>query len=274
MFQKIREVAGATSHGRRRLYATGALTLVAKCSDSIAVPGAQARVGALTASPGLVAAYSFDEGTGSTVSDTSGSGNAGTVSNTTWSSAGRFGGALSFNGTSLLVKVPDSALIDLAGGMTLEAWVKPGASMASSWQAILVKEQTQELVYGLYVNSSHNVPAAIVYRGGEKTVYGTTQSPANAWHFIAATYDASTVRIYLDGTLVGSFAASGNMLASSGRPQHRRRLGLGRVVPGPDRQRPRLLHGTAARPRLQSDMVTPVTPGSAPDTQARRHRQA
>ena len=48
----------------------------------------------------LVAAYGFDEGTGTTVYDSSGNGNNGTISNATWSTAGKYGDALSFNGTS------------------------------------------------------------------------------------------------------------------------------------------------------------------------------
>src|SRR5947208_12754379 len=55
---------------------------------------------------GLVAAYSFDEGTGTNVADLSGSGNAGTTANTSWVAGGRFGGALSFDGTSSWVTVP------------------------------------------------------------------------------------------------------------------------------------------------------------------------
>src|SRR5215467_3505703 len=71
---------------------------------------------------GLVAAYSFDEGAGSLVADVSGNGNAGTTSNTTWSTAGRYGNALSFNGTNALVTIADSTALHLSAGMTLEAW--------------------------------------------------------------------------------------------------------------------------------------------------------
>ena len=39
--------------------------------------------------------------------------------------AGKFGNALSFNGTNASVTVPDSNSLDLTTGMTLEAWVKP-----------------------------------------------------------------------------------------------------------------------------------------------------
>ena len=59
------------------------------------------------ANAGLVAAYSFDEGVGPTVADSSGQGNSGTVTNGTWA-AGKFGNALVFNGTSSLVTIADT----------------------------------------------------------------------------------------------------------------------------------------------------------------------
>ena len=60
---------------------------------------------------GLVAAYGFDTGTGTTITDQSGNGNNGTLTNATWAgaSAGKFGNALSFNGTNASVTIPDSA---------------------------------------------------------------------------------------------------------------------------------------------------------------------
>ena len=65
--------------------------------------------GSAAAGSGLVAAYGFNEGAGTTVADTSGSSNTGTVANTTWSTQGKFGGALSFNGTNARVNVPNSS---------------------------------------------------------------------------------------------------------------------------------------------------------------------
>src|SRR5262245_47762413 len=72
--------------------------------------------------PALVAAYSFSEGTGTTVADLSGNGNGGTIANATWT-AGQsgHGGALSFNGTNARVNVDDSASLHLTAAMTLEA---------------------------------------------------------------------------------------------------------------------------------------------------------
>ena len=74
---------------------------------------------------GLVAAYSFDEGVGGAVGDLSGNLNSGTIGTATWNTTGKFGNALSFNGTSALVTVADANSLDLTTGMTLEAWVNP-----------------------------------------------------------------------------------------------------------------------------------------------------
>ena len=59
------------------------------------------------------------------VSDVSGNGNNGTISGATWTSSGKYGNALMFNGTSALVTVHDSVSLQLTAGMTLEAWVYP-----------------------------------------------------------------------------------------------------------------------------------------------------
>src|SRR5687768_1430371 len=84
------------------------LRLVVCCFLVSAAPSALAQVPS-----GLVAAYGFSEGSGAVTADVSGRGNNGTISNALWSGAGRYGTALSFNGTSSRVTVPDSASLDL-----------------------------------------------------------------------------------------------------------------------------------------------------------------
>jgi hypothetical protein len=66
---------------------------------------------------GLVAAYAMDEGAGSTVGDSSGSNNNGAAVATTWT-AGKYGGALSFNGTSSVVNIADSASLRICREIT------------------------------------------------------------------------------------------------------------------------------------------------------------
>jgi hypothetical protein len=77
---------------------------------------------------GLVAAYNFDAGSGTVLTDVSGNGHTGTIVNATWSTAGKYGDALSFNGTNAVVNIPDAAALHLTTAMTLEAWVEPTAA--------------------------------------------------------------------------------------------------------------------------------------------------
>ncbi len=72
-----------------------------------------------------MAAYGFDEGSGTTVTDQSGNGHNGTVANTTWAATGKYGKALSFNGTSAMVTIPDAASLHLTTGMTLGGLGQP-----------------------------------------------------------------------------------------------------------------------------------------------------
>jgi concanavalin A-like lectin/glucanase superfamily protein len=102
----------------------------------------------------LVAAFGFNEVSGTAVQDASGRGNGGTMTNVTRTTAGRYGGALVFNGTNAWVTVADSASLDLTNGMTLEAWVRPTAAMSKSWRSILLKERVNGLSYSLYANTS------------------------------------------------------------------------------------------------------------------------
>ena len=77
--------------------------------------------GDANAAEGPVAAYSFDEGSGTTLGDQSGNGKAGAIVGATWT-AGRYGSALSFNGTNARVDLPALGTF-YKTGFTLEAWV-------------------------------------------------------------------------------------------------------------------------------------------------------
>jgi hypothetical protein len=170
--------------------------------------------GAAAATPGLVAAYSFDSAT--SVVDASGNDNTGTTKNTTWVASGKYGGALSFDGTSAWVTVPDSASLHFSNGFTVEAWVNANGSLGTAWQAVAVKERTGGLVFGLYANSNRSLPAAVVTAGtSAQTAYGTRQLRSARWTHLAETFDGSAVRIYVNGTLRSTTLAAGSLPAST-----------------------------------------------------------
>ena len=109
--------------------------------------------------PVPVVALGFEEGSGSSTADASGNGNTGAISGAAWTTAGKYGRALSFNGTSSMVTVNDSNLLDLTRGMTLEAWVNPAAA-ATNWSTVLLKERPGGLSYSLYAADGPGRPPA------------------------------------------------------------------------------------------------------------------
>jgi len=163
---------------------------------------------------GLVAAYGFEESAGTTAADSSGKGLAGTIAGATSSPSGKFGRALSFDGVNDLVTVADANPLDLAAGMTLEAWVKP--TVSSGWRTVLLKERAGGLAYALYGSSDNGRPMTEILAGSTREARGTTVLPAGQWSHIAATYDKSTLRLYVNGTQVASAALAGTLFNSPG----------------------------------------------------------
>jgi hypothetical protein len=164
---------------------------------------------------GLVAAYSMDAGSGTTLTDLSGNNNTGTLSNTSWTSTGKYGGALSFNGTNAWVTIPDSNTLDLTTGMTLEAWVNP-TTLGTSWRTVMLKETTGNMTYSLYANRNTQVPNTQVNIGGEQNVNGSAQLPLNTWTHLAASYDGANLKLYTNGLQTGTIPLAGAIATSTG----------------------------------------------------------
>ena len=211
-------------------------------------------------SSSLVAAYSFDEGLGSSVGDASGRGNVGAIGSATWGGAGRFGGALTFNGTNARVTVADSASLDLTSAMTLEAWVFPTAG-GSVWRDVIYKGPDD--IYYLESSSVLNRPATGGILSGP--MYGTSAMPLNAWSHLAATLGDSTLRLYVNGVQVASQAVlapldtSNGALTIGGDALHGQHF-AGRI------DEVRIYNTALSASQIQTDMATPVVnPG--PDTQ-------
>jgi glucose/arabinose dehydrogenase len=165
---------------------------------------------------GLVAAYTFAEGSGGTTADVSGNGNTGTLTGGPgWSSSGRFGTALSFDGLNDLVSIADAPSIDLTSGMTIEAWVNPAA--LSGWRTVAMKEMPDGLDYALYASNGPR-PAGYLNTTGS-TMYVSATGPSalttGAWSHLAVTFGGGTLRLYVNGVQVASQTGSGTIRTSA-----------------------------------------------------------
>ncbi len=217
-----------------------------------------------TGSPGLVGAWAFDEGSGTTTADQSGRGNTGTISNAVWVTGGKFNKALSFNGTNAWVAVADSATLDLTNGMTLEAWVRP--TIVGGWQTAIVKEQPGNLAYGIYSNTSANRYEAEVYvNGATRALNGTTQLPVAVWSHLAATYDGTTLRVYLNGNQTAQLAQAGSIVNSNSPLRIGGNSVWGEYFNGLIDE-VRVYNRALSQVEIQSDMGRSVTPDNTPPT--------
>ena len=211
---------------------------------------------------GLVAAYGFNEAVGSTVGDASGSGNVGTVQNATRSASGRFGGALSFNGSNASVLVPDAASLRLTAGMSLEAWVNP--TVVTNWRTVILKEAPGTLSYALYAGTSSNAgpDGELVIGSAAPVATSSTRLTLNTWSHLALTYNGSTLRLYVNGAQVGSVAATGSIMTSSGALRIGGNSIWGEWFSGLIDE-VRIYNRALSTSEIQTDMTTPISAPAA-----------
>ncbi len=164
--------------------------------------------------PQLVAAYGFEETSGTGVTDSSGNGNGGTIAGAARTTSGRFGRAVSFDGVNDWITVQDSGTLDLYDRMTVEAWVRPDTT--GEWGTAVLKEADDDLAYALYAGATSGQPRGQVRTTSDARATGPSVLPAGEWSHLATTWDGTTVRLYVNGTQVATAAASGTIPASSG----------------------------------------------------------
>jgi hypothetical protein len=161
-----------------------------------------------------VASYGFDQGSGTTVTDSTGHGHTGTISGAAWTHGGRHGGSMNFSGDHAYVNIPDSSAFHLTKGMTVEAWVRPTAS--DGWREAVLKEIPGGLSYALYAEDNNGKPGGWMHSSRDNGVEPSRGLALNTWTHIATTYDGTTMRFYVNGVLKGSLKVGGAIATGNG----------------------------------------------------------
>ena len=167
----------------------------------------------------LVLYLPFDEGTGTTATDSSKHQNHGTLHKANWTQ-GKYGNAVELSGErGGWVEVPDASSLDITDEITLMAWVHP-TQFTEEWLRIIVKTWTSDtapwMVYGLYQQGGSNGKTGFIVsvNGGQEARCGngpSPQLPLNTWTHLAATYDGIRMKLYYNGELKVETSATGKI---------------------------------------------------------------
>ena len=108
-------------------------------------------------------------------------------------------GSAEFNGSSDYIQLDDPFSYT---NHTIAAWVN--IDSFSSWNAIFAAQDSSSDGIRFSITSD----SRIYYRLNDSSVYPTDTISANNWYHIAVNYDGSTLKVYLDGSLLGNYSSS------------------------------------------------------------------
>jgi hypothetical protein len=155
---------------------------------------------------GLVGLWHFNEASGTTVADSSGTGKTGTLVNSpTLGAKGVFGSAITLS--RALGQYLSTASVDVGNTFTFSFWANINATN-TAWQTLVSNSVGGNATNGfrLGINAWDSSDGNVLFETGNGTSYLTPYAPggyatANTWHHyvVAVNRTAGSVAIYVDG---------------------------------------------------------------------------
>lgn len=150
---------------------------------------------------GLVGYWPLNESATPAV-DFAGNSNSGTWTGNAAQVIGKFVSGTTLDGTGDYISVADSASLSTTGAVTIAAWVYPSSSIAT--KAIVVKDGS----YRLVTDGSGNPLCQINNGSWQTAATSSTALSLSTWQHVVCTYDGTTAKIIVNGSLTGTSAVS------------------------------------------------------------------
>ncbi len=188
-------------------FADGIYTLAARAKDTTGNTAVSAGVPVIirNTSPatGPRAALPFSEGKGLMSSDVSGNGNTAVLADATWT-AGRFGNALSFNGSTSYVRAGANNLPAPNAQQTLCVYYFVSSNPSSTRVMLRTGNTTEhkDLMVGFRKSRLG------VWNSANVWLVSATMPATNVWHHIAYLFNGRTHSLYVDGVLSATSTVS------------------------------------------------------------------
>jgi hypothetical protein len=168
----------------------------------------------------LISKYSFNEGSGSTISDSvRGVAGLGTISGTySWGTGSNAvsGSSLRFYGADSVSGALAPMVTGVSTGFTLSAWAK--FNSYTNWGSV-VKNWGTGSGGAIHLGLDDNNPyfSSYIRTGGSVTGGAGNPITLGQWYNVLFTYDGTKQVFYLNGTFQGQFAATGALDTSNPR---------------------------------------------------------
>ena len=172
---------------------------------------------------GLVSYWKFDEGVGTKAMDNNGKGNNGTITGATWTN-GKFGKALSFNGSTNYVSAGTSDTLNMTGDFTSSLWFKTPGQGLNNWGSLIGRGTASYFINapnkGWYLvarNISGTNYINFQYSGASTAQQVSwTGGADNLWHHAVVSRQGNLFSIYIDGVLKSSLTTAVGDMSTSG----------------------------------------------------------
>jgi len=114
--------------------------------------------------------------------------------------------AVGFNGSSSYVTIPPAVAFNFTNSFSVEAWIKPTSLPASgSFRTVITKPES----YSLQFNGPR-MEFTVIQNGTRRRLQAPSGAiVAGSTYHVVGTYDGTTQRLYVNGTLVASAALAG-----------------------------------------------------------------